>query len=80
MNENCYRTMISKPPDGIENWPLCVVVEFKEAVYEANLALNRLMFSEWGKGRLKQMFVEKAERVHGFYRLRGEIEERRQSC
>lgn len=77
MDEKRYESMLDKPPDGIGLWPLCMVIEFKEAVYEANLALNRLRFSEWGKGRLKRMFAEKAERVCGFYRLQDEIEERR---
>lgn len=76
MDEKHYKEMLSKPPDGIGSWPLVLVVEFKEAVYEANLALNRSRFAKgW-----QQTFVEKAERVCGFYRLQDEIEERKQSC
>ena len=73
MDEKHYEAMLSKPLEGIGGWPLFLIVEFKEAVYEANIALSR---SRLAKG-WRQTFAQKAEKVCGFYRLRDEIEERR---
>ena len=73
MDEKSYKAMLTKPPDSLGEWPLILIVEFKEAVYEANLVLSRSRFAKgW-----RQTFAEKAERVCGFYRLQDEIEERR---
>lgn len=56
--------------------PLVLIIEFKDAVYEANIALSR---SRSAKG-WRQTFAEKAEKVCGFYRLQNEIEKRKHQC
>lgn len=77
MDEKSYEALLAKPPEGICGWPLVLIIEFKEAVYEANLVLNQLKSSEWGKKRLKRTFIQKAEKVCGFYRLQDEITQRK---
>ena len=56
------RPCLQSRPKGIGGWPLVLIIEFKDAVYEANIALSR---SRSAKG-WQQTFAEKAEKVCGF--------------
>lgn len=55
MDEKSYKTLLAKPPEGIGGWPLVLIIEFKDAVYEANIALSRSRSAKgWSKRLLKK--------------------------
>ena len=55
MDEKSYKTLLAKPPEGIGSWPLVLIIEFKDAVYEANIALSRSRSAKgWQQTLLKK--------------------------
>ena len=64
-----YEQLITKPPQGINDWPLSKVICFKDAVCAANTAYER---ASTGKSRHMMLrFLSRAKRVIEFYQEGG---------
>ncbi len=60
-----YERLISKPPAGIEDWPLSRIIEFKDAVAGANTSFVRC-----NRNRSEMLrFLNRARVVIEFYAL-----------